>query len=188
MPYNYPRPLLLCEEEDVKELWDQRAAYLESAGVRFLELFRRACPGIAERSFYLHAMIAHVPDNVRQVGSVAAYSTEALESGHHWMNETLVHGTNSRKHERMKQVLDAKLRDEYLCDQDEDIREAVEREDVKREHMKIVRVQAAKQRAVDCLNDVKKALSDGSELKGQDLGQHLVKVKRERQALKRKRM
>ena len=77
-------------------------------------------------------MLCHVPDNVRLVGSVDAYTTEALEAGHQWMNWTLVNNSNSIKYERMEQVMKAKVTDEYIYENDDDIRRAVDVEEKKK--------------------------------------------------------
>ena len=162
-PYAYPRVKFLCSREEVSALWEQRAREVEVAAVRFLELFRANCPGLGEGSFYLHAMLAHVPDNVRLVGRVDEYSTEGMEAGHTWMNETLVKGTNSIKHERMKQVMASKVTEEYIYENDGDVAAAVDREETKKEHIKETRVKAAKRRATERLEDVRTADKRNSE-------------------------
>ena len=80
------RAFVLCTEAEVQVLWDKRAEDFESTAVQSMEAFRASCNGLGEGSWYLHCTLAHIPDNIRRVGLVSDYSTEALEAGHVWLN------------------------------------------------------------------------------------------------------
>ena len=58
-------------------------------------------------------MLAHIPDNIRDVGLLSEYSTEAMEGGHSWTNRVLVNASNSIPGERMQQVMTAKTTEEH---------------------------------------------------------------------------
>ena len=94
--------MVLCTRVEVQTLWNERAEKAEDVGAKFLRAFRESCNRISEGSWYLHCIIAHIPDNIRLVGLVSEYSTEALEAGHTWMNRVLLHGSNHIKGERMQ--------------------------------------------------------------------------------------
>ena len=107
--------MVLCTRSEVQALWDERADEAETMGQKFLEAFRQSCSGFGELSWYLHCVIAHIPDNIRLVGRLSEYSTEALEAGHAWMNRVLLNGTNHIKGERMLQVMTAKTTLRRVC-------------------------------------------------------------------------
>ena len=77
----------------------------------------------------------------------------------------------------------AKVTDEYIYENDDDIRRAVDVEEKKKTHIKEVRVKAAKRRAIECLEDVRSLKQDG--LDCGNVKQKLTKLKMERRDAKR---
>ena len=68
-PFQYGKAFVLCMEAEIHALWNSRAEVVESTAVTFLEAFRASCNGIGEGSWYLHCTLAHIPGNIRRVGS-----------------------------------------------------------------------------------------------------------------------
>ena len=157
----YGRPMVLCTRSEVQALWDERADEAETVGQKFLEAFRQSCSGFGELSWYLHCVIAHIPDNIRLVGRLSEYSTEALEAGHAWMNRVLLNGTNHIKGERMLQVMTAKTTEECVLSREPELKADSDRKEVKKIHTKNVRQKAAIARANTSLHEVKTVLESG---------------------------
>ena len=134
-PYDYigryQRPMALCTMDEVHILWEERARMAEKIAVQFLKLFRKHCPGIGNCSWYLHCMLAHIPDNIRDVGLVEHFSTEAMEAGHTWTNNILLNCSNSIPGERMLQVMTARTTAEHTIESLPDVQAAEKREDIR---------------------------------------------------------
>lgn len=158
-PFEYGKAFVLCTEAEIHALWNNRAEVFESTAVKFLEAFRASCNGIGEGSWYLHCTLAHIPDNIRRVGLMSDYSTEALEAGHVWLNNVLQNGSNHIQGERMLQVMTARTTEEYVVSSEPDLQEACDRAEAKKPHQKATRLVAALRRAQHSVADVKAAVA-----------------------------
>jgi hypothetical protein len=100
-------------------------------------------------------MPLHIPNCIRKFGKLADYSTELGESGHSWTNLVLQHGSNSIPGQRMKQVMDRKVLQEYMTEQLPELKEAVQRQEQRNIKKKQQRVLSAKARATARVADVR---------------------------------
>ena len=175
--------MVLRSQTEIQALWDQRADEAEIAGVEFLKLFRTACPGLGEKSWYLHCIPVHIPDCIRKFGRISDYSTEFGEAGHSWTNKVLVNASNSIPGERMLQVMTAKTTEERVLSEDKELQQAVQRTEKKRVKNKETRVKAAKARAAACIQDIQTVLGTESQISDsseQGVKQQLNTLKRAR--------
>lgn len=138
-------------------------------------------------SFYLHAMPGHFPNNIRSVGVVSIYATDALESGHQWMNKTLVNNTNSIPGERMLQIMTCKSTEEVAVASDMCLQQDLQRQELKRVHSAEVRVAAAQRRALQRQQEILSVLpAQAMPIPDRpDLQVQLNKLKREYRAKER---
>ena len=133
-------------------------------------------------------MSVHIPNNIRDVGLLSDWSTEALESGHSWMNGMLINASNSIPGERMKTVLTGKTTDEYMQNEEPELAEMVERIATKGVEKKERRFKTTMKRVKARLKDIQSVLADlpaNSEERLRTVKERLTKLKTERRASER---
>ena len=102
-PVDYGVPEYLASPDVVLAKRDERAVALLDLGHAFVEAFKLAY-GLP-KSWYFHAILCHVPDCVRQVGSLLPYSGHAIEQMHQPLKRHLLRLSNSIPGERLPTVM-----------------------------------------------------------------------------------
>ena len=87
----------------VMAIREARALEVEAAGAVFVSAWKVLRPN--SRCWYVHAMVAHVGDQIRRHGYLPDFSMEGLEAKHSTSKQILLRLSNSKQFQRIKTVM-----------------------------------------------------------------------------------
>jgi hypothetical protein len=96
-------PIEYTPERDNKEAKKERADIVEEMGAKFRKLWISAFG--PTKHVYLHRLVAHIPDEIRQLGDLYTRQTQGLEHSHKDRKQTLFLNSNSIPGQRRPTVL-----------------------------------------------------------------------------------
>ena len=111
VPLDYGCPESEAHDDDIKKVREEAARKAETLAREFVEEFCENYEVV--KSWYFHAMVAHVPDNIRRFGWLGAFATYGIEGVHKRLKSYLLNLSNSIPGQRLHTVLT------HICAMDE---------------------------------------------------------------------
>lgn len=96
-----------CDDEDKADC-ERHGAELRELAEEFVDNFTAAA-GPESATVYMHEMLCHIEDTVSEYGSLAKFSSQAIEAWHQIMKDLVAHFSNNNPHQTAGTCLERAL-------------------------------------------------------------------------------